>query len=69
MERFLIKYHVEIRAGLVPYAVVAFREGTSVNPGDEGDINWDWQGKSLRSGNKNLVFIPCVPDIAYKHCP
>lgn len=49
----------------MPYAVVAFREGTFLNPGGGGDINWDWQGNFKRSGNKDLVFKPCFSDIAY----
>ncbi len=69
LERFLINYHSKTRAGLVPYAVVVFREGILVNMGDGGDINWDWQGNFIRTGNNVLVFKPCVPGIAYKHGP
>lgn len=69
LERFLVKYHVESRVGLVPYLVVVFREGTLVNMGDGGDINWDWQGNFIRSGNKELIFKPCVPGIVYRHGP
>lgn len=69
LERFLINYHSKTRAGLVPYAVVVFREGILVNMGDGGDINWDWQGNFIRSGNNMLVFKPCVPGIAYKPGP
>lgn len=67
LERFLISYHSDSRAGRVPYAVVVFREGMLVNMGDGGDINWDWQGNVIRSGNKMLTFKPCVPGIVYKH--
>lgn len=66
LERFLITYRSQSRAGNVPYAVVVFSEGRLVNMGDGGDINWDWQGNSMRSGNKMLTFNPCVPGIAYK---
>lgn len=69
LERFLINYYSKCRAGLVPYAVVVFREGILVNMGDGGDINWDWQGNFIRSGNNVLAFKPCVPGIAYKHGP
>lgn len=69
LERFLINYHSKSRAGLVPYAVVVFREGTLVNMGDGGDINWDWQGNFMRSGNNVLVFKPCASDTANKHDP
>lgn len=69
LERFLINYYSKCRAGLVPYAVVVFREGILVNMGDGGDINWDWQGNFTRSGNNVLVFKPCVSGIAYKHDP
>lgn len=69
LERFLIKYHSKSRVRLVPYAAVVFREGTLVNMGDGGDINWDWQGNFIRSGNNVLVFKPCVPGIAYEHGP
>lgn len=69
LERFLIDYHSKSRAGLVPYAVVVFREGMLVNMGDGGDINWDWQGNFIRSGNNVLVFKPCVSGIAYQHGP
>lgn len=67
LERFLITYRSQSRAGNVPYAVVVFSEGRLVNMGDGGDINWDWQGNFMRSGNKMLTFKPCVPGIAYKH--
>lgn len=69
LERFLITYHSQSRAGNVRYAVVVFREGTLVNMGDGGDINWDWQGNFTRSGNKVLAFKPCVPGVVYKHDP
>lgn len=69
LEKFLINYHRKSRGGLVPYAVVVFREGTLVNVGDGGDINWDWQGNFIRRGNKELAFKPCVPGIVYKHSP
>lgn len=69
LEKFLINYHSNTRAGLVPYAVVVFREGILVNTGDGGDINWDWQGNFIRRGNNALVFKPCVPGIAYKPGP
>lgn len=69
LERFLISYYSDSRAGRVPYAVVVFREGMLVNMGDGGDINWDWQGNVIRSGNKMLTFKPCVPGIAYEHVP
>lgn len=69
LERFLINYHSKTRAGIVPYAVVVFREGILVNTGDGGDINWDWQGNFIRRGNNVLVFKPCVPGIAYKPGP
>lgn len=69
LERFLISYYSDSRAGRVPYAVVVFREGLLVNMGDGGDINWDWQGNVIRSGNKMLAFKPCVPGIAYEHGP
>lgn len=69
LERFLISYYSDSRAGRVPYAVVVFREGMLVNMGDGGDINWDWQGNVIRSGNKMLAFKPCVPGIAYEHGP
>lgn len=66
LERFLITYRSQSRAGNVSYAVVVFSEGRLVNMGDGGDINWDWQGNCMRSGNKMLTFKPCVPGIAYK---
>lgn len=69
LERFLINYHSKSIAGLVPYAVVVFREGTLINMGDGGDINWDWQGNFIRRGNMELAFKPCVPGIVYKHGP
>lgn len=69
VERFLVNYHRRRIGGLVPYAVVVFREGTLVNMGDGGDINWDWQGNFIRRGNKDLAFKPCVPGIVYKHSP
>lgn len=69
LERLLINYHRKSRAGIVPYAVVVFREGILVNMGDGGDINWDWQGNFIRRGNNVLIFKPCVPGAAYKHGP
>lgn len=69
LERLLIKYHSKTRAGIVPYAVVVFREGILINMGDGGDINWDWQGNFIRTGNNVLVFKPCVSGIAYKYGP
>lgn len=69
VERFLINYKIKSRSGFVPYAVVVFREGSLVNMGDGGDINWDWQGNFDRSGNRVLVFKPCIPGVAYKHSP
>lgn len=69
VERFLVNYKIKSRSGLVPYAVVVFREGRLVNMGDGGDINWDWQGNFDRSGNRVLAFKPCIPGIAYKQSP
>lgn len=69
LESFLINYHSKNMAGLVPYSVVVFREGTFLNMGDGGDINWDWQGNFFRSGDKLLAFEPCVPGVEYKQDP
>lgn len=69
LERFLINYHSKSRAGIVPYAVIVFREGTLVNIGDGGDINWDWQGNFIRGGDKLLAFESCVRGVEYKHDP
>ncbi|MCJ1347325.1 hypothetical protein MMC31_005548 [Peltigera leucophlebia] len=69
LERFLVNYHNKNIAGSVPYAVVVFREGTFLNLGDGGDINWDWQGNFMRSGDKLLAFKPCVPGVGYKQDP
>lgn len=68
LERLLINYR-KSRGGLVPYAVVVFREGTLVNMGDGGDMNWDWQGNFIRSGNRVLAFEPCVLGVRYKQDP
>lgn len=67
-ERSLINYR-KSKGGLVPYAVVVFREGTLVNMGDGGDMNWDWQGNFIRSGNRVLAFKPCVLGVKYKQDP
>lgn len=69
LERFLINYYSKSIAGLVPYAVVVFTEGTLLNMGDGGDINWDWQGNFIRTGNKLLAFKPCVHGVEYKQHP
>ena len=69
LERFLVNYHNKSISGPVPYAVVVFREGTFLNMGDGGDINWDWQGNFTRSGDKLLVFEPCVRGVKYKQDP
>ncbi|MCJ1402278.1 hypothetical protein MMC11_005498 [Xylographa trunciseda] len=69
VERFLIDYHNTQRPWVVSYEVVAFREGTLVNIGDGGDINWDWQGNFVRNGNRLLTFKPCVPGVVYKQDP
>lgn len=61
LESFLINYHKESRAGLVPFPVVGV--------GDGRDINRNWQGKFIRSGNKELAFKLCVPGIANKYGP
>lgn len=69
LERFLVNYNNKSIAGPVPYAVVVFREGTFLNMGDGGDINWDWQGNFIRSGDKLLAFEPCVRGVKYKQDP
>ena len=50
----------------MPYEVVVFKEGTLVNMGDGGDINWDWMSNFERNGTKLLIFKPCVASVIYK---
>lgn len=69
VERFMVNYHNKNIAGPVPYAVVVFREGKILNLGDGGDLNWDWQGNFIRSGDKLLAFEPCIPGVGYKQDP
>lgn len=69
VERFLIEYKNSKRPWIVPYSVVVFRQGTLLNMGDGGDINWDWQGNFTRSGDRLLTFAPCDPEVSYKQDP
>ena len=66
VEKFLIKYHNSKKPWVVAYSVVVFREGTLMNMGDGGDINWDWQGNLTSSGLKLATFKPCIPGVKYK---
>ncbi|KAL8917760.1 MAG: hypothetical protein Q9172_005697 [Xanthocarpia lactea] len=66
VERFVVEYKNSKRPWVVPYSVVVFRQGTLLNRGDGGDINWDWQGNFTRSGGSLLTFYPCVPGVVYK---
>ncbi|MCJ1458159.1 hypothetical protein MMC28_008530 [Mycoblastus sanguinarius] len=69
VERFVVKFYQNTLPKVVPYEVVVFKEGTLVNMGDGGDINWDWMGNFVRNGTKLLVFKPCVAGIAYNQDP
>ena len=46
-EDFRATYHQAGRLSprVVPYPIIAFREGSLVNLGNGGDINWDWQAR------------------------
>lgn len=69
VERFVVKFYQHGSPKVVPYEVVVFKEGTLVNMGDGGDINWDWMGNFVRKGTKLLIFKPCVEGILYKQDP
>ena len=69
VEKFTVEFQNSKRPWVVPYSIVVFDEGTLLNMGDGGDINWDWQGNFTRSGNKLLSFNPCISGVAYKQDP
>ena len=69
VERFVVNFHQHQSPKTVPYEVVVFEEGTLVNLGDGGDINWDWMGNFVRNGTKLLIFKPCVAGTVYKQDP
>ena len=69
VERFVVKFYQQRRPKIVPYEVIVFKEGTLVNMGDGGDINWDWMGNFERNGTKLLIFKPCVAGVVYKQDP
>lgn len=69
VERFVVKFYQQRKPNMVPYEVVVFKEGTLVNMGDGGDINWDWMGNFERNGTKLLTFKPCVAGVVYKQDP
>ena len=50
----------------VPYRVVTFTEGTLLNLGDGGDINWDWMGNFVRHHDSMLSFSPCESGVKYQ---
>ena len=66
VERFVVKFYQQQSPKVVPYEVVVFKEGTLVNRGDGGDVNWDWMGNFVRNGTKLLIFKPCVAGVVYK---
>ncbi len=69
VERFVVKFYQQTRPRMVPYEVVVFKEGTLVNRGDGGDINWDWMGNFARNSSRLLIFKPCVAGVVYKQDP
>ena len=69
VERFVVKFYQQRKPQMVPYEVIVFKEGTLVNMGDGGDINWDWMGNFVRNGTQLLVFKPCVAGVVYKQDP
>jgi hypothetical protein len=69
VERFVVKFYQRQSPKMVPYDVLVFPEGTIVNRGDGGDVNWDWMGNFVRNGTKLLIFKPCVASFVYKQDP
>lgn len=69
VERFVVKFYQQGKQKMVPYEVVVFKEGTLINMGDGGDINWDWMGNFERNGTKLLTFKPCEAGVVYKQDP
>ncbi len=69
VERFVVNYFQQLNPKMVPYEVIVFKEGTLINMGDGGDINWDWMGNFVRNGTKLLTFKPCVAGVVYKQDP
>ena len=66
VERFEVKFYQQQSPKVVPYEVFVFKEGTLVNRGDGGHINWDWMGNFVRIGAQLLTFTPCVAGVVYK---
>ncbi|KAI8631724.1 hypothetical protein F5Y19DRAFT_402562 [Xylariaceae sp. FL1651] len=64
VEDFFVTYRDSRRA--VPYRIVVFTEGTLLNLGDGGDINWDWMGNFVRPYDSMLAFKPCKVDVKYQ---
>lgn len=75
VEEFVVKYNESkhrlptVTTKVVPYRIIVFNEGSMVNMGDGGDVNWDWQGNFVRSGTKVVSFKPCVPGFQYQQDP
>lgn len=75
VEEFLVKYYEtkiqfhRTTNKVVTYRIVVFKEGSVVNMGDGGDINWDWQGNFVRSAAKIVDFKPCVSGVRYQQDP
>ena len=69
VERFVVKFYQQQNPKMVPYEVIVFKEGTLMNIGDGGDINWDWMGNFVRNDTKLLTFKPCIAGVFYKQDP
>ena len=69
VESFKIKFYQHKNPRVVSYEVVVFKEGTLVNMGDGGDINWDWMGNFTMKGSNLLSFKPCKTGVSYKQDP
>ena len=69
VERFVVNFYQQQYPKMLPYEVIVFKEGTLINMGDGGDINWDWMGNFVRNGTKLLTFKPCVAGVVYKQDP
>ena len=69
VERLVVNFYQQQNPKMVPYEVIVFKEGTLINMGDGGDINWDWMGNFVRNGTKLLTFKPCAAGVVYQQDP